>query len=125
MKSESHLALFAKFWRPGKVKTRLAVTLGNQPACQVYFEFLSHLIDQLGQAADRRTVVYSPASSQQEFSEVCGQRWELELQSAGDLGDRLGHFFSQALGGQTSLTATRPLRKLLALERTVRSWIGI
>ena len=61
MKSETHLALFAKFWRPGKVKTRLASKLGNELACQVYFELLSHLLNQLGQVADRRTVVFHPA----------------------------------------------------------------
>lgn len=115
MKSESHLALFAKFWRPGKVKTRLAATLGNQIACQVYFEFLSHLQNRLGDVANRRTVVFAPAGNRQEFSGLCGGRWELEVQSEGDLGDKLSHYFFQSLETQGSRESGEITRKFVVI----------
>ena len=115
MKSECHIALFAKFWRPGKVKTRLAVTLGNRVASQVYFQFLSHLLRQLEQAADRRTVVFQPEASRLEFSRLCDGQWELEPQSDGDLGNKLNRFFSRALRRQTVGASEPPNRKVVVI----------
>ena len=115
MKSESHLALFAKFWCPGKVKTRLAATLGNQLACQVYFEFLSHLLNQLGQVANRRTVVFHPAGSRQEFSRLCSEQWELEAQAEGDLGEKLSRFFSQSLEADERRATDAMTRKVVVI----------
>ena len=101
MKTECHLALFAKFWRPGKVKTRLAATLGNQLASDVYILMLSHLLKQLDHVADRRTVVFYPEDSRHEFANLCGQQWHLNPQASGDLGDKLYKFFSMSLNGKT------------------------
>ena len=115
MKSESHLALFAKFWRPGKVKTRLAAALGNQLACQVYFEFLSHLLNQLGEVANHRTVVFYPARNREEFSGLCSEQWELKSQSDGDLGDKLSHYFFQSLESQGRLKDGAVSRKFVVI----------
>ena len=115
MKSETHLALFAKFWCPGKVKTRLASRLGNELAWRVYFELLSHLLNGLCHVADRRSVVFQPATAQPEFSRICGQRWELVPQSDGDLGDKLSHFFSQSLTSREPDSIAPITRKVVVI----------
>ena len=41
------LGMFAKYWEPGQVKTRLATTLGEQPSDRVYQVFVETLIQRL------------------------------------------------------------------------------
>ena len=96
MNLQNHLGLFAKFWQPGRVKTRLAVMLGSQVACDVYIELLKHLLSQLTKTADRRTIVYSPPSRGEAFSQVAGPSWQLTQQSDGDLGQRMNSFFAKS-----------------------------
>ena len=92
----NHLGLFAKYWEPGKVKTRLAATIGPDAACRVYRCFLSHLGSALADVADVRTVGFSPADKQVEFEALMGEAWNLVPQSPGDLGVRMRHFFDSA-----------------------------
>lgn len=52
--------MFAKFWEPGKVKTRLAATIGPDQAAQVYCAMLTNLVGSLkavGDQRDRKSVV--------------------------------------------------------------------
>jgi len=90
----NHIGLFAKYWQPGRVKTRLAARLGDQVACELYQVFLFHLRDTLAVTADRRCVVYSPADREAEFAEKFAG-WEHVAQVDGDLGDRMRAFFNQ------------------------------
>ena len=92
-----HLGLFAKFWQPGKVKTRLAATVGGQQASQIYYVFLSHLIEQLKHSGDQRIIGYYPQEKVAHFTELAGNDWSLLLQSEGDLGTRMRIFFEQSL----------------------------
>ncbi len=115
MKSETHLALFAKFWCPGKVKTRLASKLGNEMACRVYFKLLSHLLNALGHVADRRSIVFQPLEKRPEFSRLGNQRWELVPQTTGDLGDKLSHCFSQLLTSRQSDPTGLNTRKVVVI----------
>lgn len=92
--SVNHLGLFAKFWEPGRVKTRLAATLGNELACELYEIFLFHLLNSIAPAADRATVVFSPPNREVDFRAAIPANWSLEPQSDGDLGDRMRTFFA-------------------------------
>lgn len=91
----SHLGLFAKFWTPGNVKTRLAATIGDRHACEVYRLCLFHLLEQLKSTGTKRSVVYSPSSSQNEFREAIDNDWGVIPQSDGDLGMRMKTFFCE------------------------------
>jgi len=93
----NHLGLFAKFWEPGRVKTRLAATLGNQQACELYQVFLFHLLESVVSVTERTTVVFSPPEQQADFRAAISADWSLEPQTDGDLGDRMKNFFSQRL----------------------------
>ena len=93
----NELGLFAKFWQPGRVKTRLAADLSEKASCRLYQHFLSHLINQLGQAGDCRTIVYSPADRKPEFQKAAGTRWQTTPQVDSDLGQRMRAFFELSL----------------------------
>ena len=94
---ENHLGLFAKFWEPGRVKTRLAATLGDQLACELYQIFLFHLLESVVSVTEQSTVVFSPSNQQADFRAAISSDWSLEAQSEGDLGDRMRNFFSKRL----------------------------
>ena len=89
----NHLGLFAKFWEPGRVKTRLAKKTGPLHASQVYFLFLRHLLTGLDDVGDLRTVGYSPVDKQAQFEDSIELSWKLTPQSDGDLGERMEKFF--------------------------------
>ena len=95
--TENHLGLFAKFWEPGRVKTRLAATLGNESACELYQVFLFHLLEGFASVTDQTTVVFSPANQEADFRAAISHDWSFEAQSEGDLGDRMRNFFSKRL----------------------------
>ena len=117
-RSENHLGLFAKFWEPGRVKTRLAATLGDQLACQLYQIFLFHLLETVVSVTEQTTVVFSPAHQEAEFQAVISSAWSLEAQSEGDLGDRMRNFFSKRLPGSDSAhgdDAAKQANKVIAI----------
>lgn len=93
-KAQNHLGLFAKFWQTGSVKTRLAVSIGDQKACDLYFAFLSHLIRKLQAVGTDRQLVYSPPERETGFQEIIPDSWGLYPQSGGCLGTRMHSFFS-------------------------------
>ncbi len=94
MNSSNHLGLFAKFWDPGNVKTRLAAALGEPRAANVYLHFLTHLLKQLAAAGDHRQLVYQPADRKPQFSKLSGPQWQLTPQVNGPLDSKLKAFFS-------------------------------
>jgi rSAM/selenodomain-associated transferase 1 len=96
------LGLFAKVWDAGKVKTRLAATLGDATAAHVYLEMrVLHLL-RFANTSDQRAVVYSPATKQSRtrFEEMIGRLkphpvWGLVPQVESDLGTRMSRFVEQ------------------------------
>jgi rSAM/selenodomain-associated transferase 1 len=94
-KTLNQLGLFAKFWQPGTVKTRLAASIGNLAAGQVYQTFLFHLLKRHGNSADSRWVVFSPPERESEFRDSISGAWDFVPQSSGDLGQRMQSFFQQ------------------------------
>lgn len=89
--------MFAKFWEPGKVKTRLAADVGEKVACEIYKSFLSHLICRCAKTANKRTVVFSPVERQLEFGQLTHDGiWDLAAQSGDGLGTRMRKFFEWA-----------------------------
>lgn len=102
-KKNFHLALFAKYWEPGKVKTRLAAEIGDIAASQVYLAFLHTLLQRLNHVGDERTVVYAPSERISEFQTLGRNDWTLTPQSEGDLGERLINFCRSAMAAPSSM----------------------
>ncbi len=90
------LGIFAKQPAVGAVKTRLAQATSPEWACAVAEAFLLDTLDRFAQLDVCRTVVFAPPTASDYFVSLGGGRYETIAQSAGDLGERLQHFFSHA-----------------------------
>ncbi len=88
----THLAVFAKFWEAGEVKTRLGATIGHPVAAAIHREFLRETLHRFRDTADRRTLVFWPREKRGEFREFLPIQWKLACQTAGDLGTKLSAF---------------------------------
>jgi rSAM/selenodomain-associated transferase 1 len=92
------LGVFAKWPRPGQVKTRLAAAMSPEWAAQVAMAFLEDTLDRLAPLDIRRVLAFAPAEAEADFARVAGQRFALLAQSEGDLGERMAAFFARCLG---------------------------
>lgn len=90
-----HLGLFAKFWEPGKVKTRLARTIGSESASNVYRAFLEHAWTRFAVVGSSREIVFTPINARASFASAVPDSWQLRPQAEGDLGIRMYRFFQQ------------------------------
>lgn len=88
--------IFAKYWQPGKVKTRLAASVGDAEASGLYRRFLDTTLRRFGNAAQRRVLAYTPPERRSEFAALADDAWHLEPQAAGDLGRRMQRYFAEA-----------------------------
>jgi uncharacterized protein len=91
------LAMLAKLWTPGHVKTRLAASLGPERAAAIQRLFVETLAARFGQTADDRNIVFMPPAAEKAFLAVAKDRWRLTPQADGDLGSRMRNFFEEAL----------------------------
>lgn len=90
------LALFAKYWQPGLVKTRLARAVGSEAAAQFHRLCVETLVDRLAELQITRVLAYTPDEKQEAFTFAVKQGWELLPQGPGNLGLRLERFFQWA-----------------------------
>lgn len=89
------LLVFVKYPEPGKVKTRLAATIGAKLAAQLYSEFIRttfSLVQQVDTAA--KFVTFTPAEKEQKLRELFPGpfHWFAQIDST-DLGARIHHAF--------------------------------
>ena len=99
-----HLGVFAKYWQAGSVKTRLAQGIGAEAASDLYRAFVETLLRRFQTASDRRTLCYWPQQRQRDFATLAGPAWRLDLQSDGNLGQRMSCFFAQSLAAGSAST---------------------
>lgn len=111
----NRLGLFAKFWQPGTVKTRLAKSIGDQAACKIYRCFVNHLLSRHQSTGDSRCVVFSPPEKQPEFRASVNQHWDILPQSHGDLGRRMGNYFATSFGLRSDGSSSESEKKLSKL----------
>jgi rSAM/selenodomain-associated transferase 1 len=89
------LGLFAKYWQPGRVKTRLAKDIGAERAATAYSHFVSTLLQRLGGCGEQRCLAYTPRERSSEFKALLPDGWQSQPQAEGDLGLRMKSFFEQ------------------------------
>ncbi|MDA1055067.1 MAG: TIGR04282 family arsenosugar biosynthesis glycosyltransferase [Planctomycetota bacterium] len=85
--------IFAKYWEPSRVKTRLAATLGSESASEIYRHFVSTLVERFRRCADSRVLCFTPEERAAAFGKLAGADWVVKPQSPGDLGTRMTSFF--------------------------------
>lgn len=92
------LGLFAKHPVPGCVKTRLASTLGDEPAAELYTAFLKDLTARFRNSGDRRLLGFAPddAAARNYFRELAGNTYDLWPQPDVNLGKRMAACFQTA-----------------------------
>ena len=88
--------MFAKYWEPGKVKTRLAAQIGKTAASQIYRGFITTMLRRFCNAATTRVVAFTPVERESEFAKIVDKKWQLTAQITGDLGQRMRAYFEQA-----------------------------
>lgn len=91
MKSENLLLIFIKNPQPGKVKTRLAKSVGNKKACEIYQKLLNRTLEVCRGVRAVKQVWYSDFIDRQDNIE--SGLFEKHLQSGIGLGERMKYAF--------------------------------
>jgi hypothetical protein len=87
------LGLFAKYWQPGHVKTRLAAGMGPERAAAIYGQFVCTLLQRLAPLAEDRLLSFAPKQRAADFAAILPDHWRQEPQADGDLGQRMKDYF--------------------------------
>jgi rSAM/selenodomain-associated transferase 1 len=112
------LGIFAKYWAPGEVKTRLARALGGLAAAEIYRNSLVTTLERMRGAADLGVICYSPRQHASDFAALAGDWWALRPQASGDLGQRMAAYFNAAFAaGRHSVVLIGSDSPTLPLER--------
>lgn len=100
MNASDCILFYLKFPEQGKVKTRLANTLGHEHAVALYRCFIADILAMLRNAAqDGKSdvcICYAPESAGQAFREWLGTDYGYFPQRDHDLGERMADSFRQA-----------------------------
>lgn len=91
----NHLIIFAKNPVLGKVKTRLAATIGDEKALNVYKELLQHTHDISSKVKANKVVFYSDFVKNQDLWDQA--KYIKKLQKGDDLGARMSDAFERTL----------------------------
>lgn len=90
------LLVFAKAPVPGRVKTRLARTLGDERAAELYRRIGRGVVDRVRDGPWRTVVVHAPPDAAPAVRRWLGDDVELRPQASGDLGERMASAFGWA-----------------------------
>ena len=92
------LGIFARRPEPGRTKTRLARSVGDQSAADLYAAFLEDLLTRMAERDEQCLVAVTPQDTATEtwFQQRLPKNGELHFQPDGDLGDRIQWLFDTA-----------------------------
>jgi rSAM/selenodomain-associated transferase 1 len=88
------LLIFTKNPEAGKVKTRLAATMGNDAALAIYHQLLLHTVSVTEYLLVEKFVFYSNFIEQEDVWN--NKRYHKEVQQGADLGERMKNAFTSA-----------------------------
>ena len=92
--TDNHLMIFVKNPVPGKAKTRLAASVGDQKAIDIYKFLLSYTAYIATEVESTRTVFYSSHIEKNDM--FSSSQFQKDIQSDGDLGDKMNVAFEGA-----------------------------
>jgi rSAM/selenodomain-associated transferase 1 len=98
MNTKEALILFVKYPEPGRVKTRLAKSIGDIQAASYYKEFLKRIAERLEGLRDRHEVLvyYTPPNKKSGIKKVIGSSFKFFPQTGSDLGERMQNAFVES-----------------------------
>jgi hypothetical protein len=91
------LLFFARYPQAGRVKTRLAATLGKEAACEAYRAMAEDSLEGLAASGLPVTVFYDPPGKQEEMRAWLGEAYAYHVQSGPDLGARMARAVEEVL----------------------------
>ena len=94
MNSRDLLLIFTKNPEPGRVKTRLAVDIGDQNALKLYRYLLQHTMEVTKKLPQEKWVFYSDEIPQKDIWEE--KYFSKKLQQGKELGERMQNAFAEA-----------------------------
>jgi rSAM/selenodomain-associated transferase 1 len=89
---KSCLIIFAKNLVPGKVKTRLAATIGAEQAMKIYKELLAHTYGVTKALSFHKIVYYSEYL---EYEDLWNEDYDKGVQEGNELGERMTNAFNE------------------------------
>jgi uncharacterized protein len=89
--------MMAKYWLAGRVKTRLAEGCNVQIAAEIHELSTRHLLENLRNVADSRTVLTSPDHHCEDMRLAARHDWIVAPQGDGDLGLRMSRAFQSLM----------------------------
>ena len=92
----NQFGIFAKYWTAGRVKTRLAASIGEPAAAEFHHTCVETLLSRFENTGDRRVIGFAPPERENEFQTVAGKSWTATAQVAGNLGERMSEYFREA-----------------------------
>ncbi len=93
--SVEQLIVCVKAPRPGAVKTRLAVSIGDKAACDAYRKMAGQLFSRLS-ALSNVELRFTPDDAASEIKPWLKTTWEMRPQGQGNLGQRIQAAFAEA-----------------------------
>ncbi len=102
MKKDNRDALilfFMKYPEPGEVKTRLATTIGQDKAAELYGHFVLDLLAKLESTQLSFAICFYPEQKKELLMEWLGEGYEYIPQKGADLGERMAAAFLDAFAG--------------------------
>lgn len=90
------MIVMLKYPRPGRVKTRLAGTLGECPTAELYRCFVEDMLRTVDAQGVRSMLSVDPGEMQAEFASWLGTKRWLQPQCGADLGARMDDAFERA-----------------------------
>jgi uncharacterized protein len=99
MEKEGRILLFAKSPVPGKVKTRLAPSLGDQGAADLHKSLVLYCLQMATESSAAPVELWCSPSAEDPFFKGCARQFPVRLRSQGegDIGKRMGDAFEDAL----------------------------
>ena len=93
---DRQLGVLAKYWEPGKVKTRLIPYFGASNAAALHQIFLETTLRRFANLADRQILNFTPEAHRSSFEALAADQWDVLPQQGGDLGTRITSYFHNA-----------------------------
>lgn len=98
MSGQVHLLVFVKYPEAGRVKTRLAQSIGSDPAARLYREWVEICVQRYRSLPNTQlTLFFDPIDKEEMFRQWLGNTIGYLPQPQGDLGHKLSYGFASLL----------------------------
>ena len=90
----NNILLFVKYPKNGRVKTRLAKSIGDTAAVSMYKSFVEDILSSLKGINAHIWICYHPENTRDDMAVWLGSRYDYVLQKGENLGKRIQHCFN-------------------------------